>query len=116
MARIETDRWRRWVAHAEVSPRYLRIPDAARYCGLPTEEVERLCATRDFESFCYKMNAAATHGVRLIVVASIDRHMDRVARENMPLELVLPGDPHVMESAAPAKARVLQPQQETTTT
>jgi hypothetical protein len=58
------------------------------------------------------MDGAATHGVRLIVVASIDRYMDQVARENMPLELVLPGDPHVMSAK---DARVLQPQQETTT-
>lgn len=113
MARIEAQRWQRWAARAEVYPRYLRIQDAARYCGLPTEEVERLCATRDFESFCYKLNPAATHGVRLIVVASIDRYMDQVARESMPLELVLPGDPHDM-SAALAKARVLQPQETTT--
>jgi hypothetical protein len=117
MARIEADRWRRWVARAEVYPRYLRIPDAARYCGLPTEEVERLCATRDFESFCYKLNPAATHGVRLIVVSSIDLFMDKIARENMPLEMLLPGDAHVMESAALAKARVLQHQpQEASTT
>ena len=111
MARIEAERWKRWAARPEVHPRYLRIPDAAHYCGLPCEEVERLCATRDFESFCYKLNPAATHGVRLIVISSIDRFMDQVARESMPLDLVLPGDPHVMESAQLAKARVLQPQE-----
>ena len=57
-------------------PRWLRIPSAVKYSGLPRSRLYELLAQGRIKSICLKSHSNALHGVRLVDRESIDRFME----------------------------------------
>jgi hypothetical protein len=63
-----------------VTPKWMRIKDAARYAGLSRSLLYEILASGEIKSFALK-SAGAIRGVRLVSVESIDAFITRKAGE-----------------------------------